>query len=229
MMFLAGAAASGVVDLISSLKQTTDSGKNKSGAPTQSAFLPVSQSASADSSAAATAATASSSAVSTDTMRALLWLQSHGVDMSSSIMSAMDTDKSGGVSKSEFEQMFAKNGDTTKADAAFAKLDTDTDGAVSAQELAAGLRSGRHHHGPPETASMDSNGSTSGDSSQTARNADGSTTTTITYADGSQVTMTRPAASADSGAMSNLLERLIQRQADMLTQTTSGQSLAKAA
>jgi hypothetical protein len=226
MLFLAGAAASGLTDLISSLKQTTDSGKNKSSATAQSAFLPVSQAVTADTSATSTTSTTSSSAVSTETMRALLWMQSHGVDMSSSIMSALDKDSSGGVSKSEFEQMFAKSGDTTKADAAFAKLDTDADGSVSAQELAAGLRSGRHHHGPADAASANGN---SGNSSQTISNADGSTTTTISYSDGSQVTMTRPAASADSGAMSNLLERLIQRQADMLTQTTSGQTVAKAA
>jgi hypothetical protein len=228
MLSLAGTAASGIIDLISSLKQATDSGKNKSGAAAVSAFLPVSQSASADTSSTGTTTT-SSSAVSTDTMRALLWLQSHGLDMSSSIMSALDSDGSGSISKSEFEQMFAKNGDTTKADAIFAKLDTDADGAVSAQELAAGLRSGRHHHGPADAASANGNGGNSGDSSQTVSNADGSTTTTITYSDGSQVTMTRPAASTDGGATANLLERLIQRQADMLTRTTSGQTLATAA
>jgi hypothetical protein len=146
--------------------------------------------------------------------------------MSSKIMSALDSDGNGGVSKSEFEQMFAKSGDATRADALFAKLDTDADGAVSGQELATGLRSGRHHRGPAEAASDNGN---SGDSSHTASNADGSTTTTITYADGSQVTMTRPATSAGNGATANLLERLIQRQADMLKQTTSGQTLATAA
>jgi Ca2+-binding EF-hand superfamily protein len=228
MLSLAGTAASGIIDLISSLKQTGDSGKNKSGATAQSAFLPVAQSAAADASAAGSATATSSSAVSTETMRALLWLQSHGVDMSSNIMSALDSDSSGGVSKSEFEQMFAKSGDATKADAAFAKLDTDADGAVSAQELAAGLRSGGRHHGPADAASANGKGD-NGDSSQTTTNADGSTTTTITYSDGSQVTMMRPATSTDSGALTNLLERLIQRQADMLTRTTNGQTLATAA
>lgn len=223
MLFLAGAAASGIVDLFSSLKQTTDSGKNKTGTTAASAFLPVTKSASADTSTTSTTSTTPSSSVSTENMRALLWLQSHGVDMSSSIMSALDTDSSGGVSKSEFEQMFAKSGDTTKADAAFAKLDTDADGTVSAQELAAGLRTGHRHHGSGDADSTNAN------SSQIVSNSDGSTTTTISYADGSQVTLTRPAASASNGAMTNLLERLIQRQADMLTQTTSGQTLTKAA
>jgi hypothetical protein len=230
MLSLAGTAASGIMDLLSALKQT-DSGKNKPSATATSAFLPVTQSTSADTTSTSTTSTSSSSAVSTDTMRALLWMQSHGIDMSSSIMSALDTDNSGGVSKDEFEKIFAKNGDTTKADAAFAKLDTDGDGSVNAKELAAGLRSGRHHHhGPSDTASSDANGGTGSDTSQTVTNADGSTTTTINYSDGSQVTMTRPAANSDSsGALTNLLERLIQRQADMLTQTSSGQILAKAA
>lgn len=227
MMFLAGAAAGGVIDLISSLKQTTGSGKSKTGAAESVFGVPTSQSGSAGTSDTAATSTSSSGSVSPGTMRALLWLQAHGFDMSSSIMSTLDADGSGEVSQSEFEKVFAKDGDTTKADAVFAKLDTDSDGAVSAEELAAGLRTGRHHLGPEAAVSANADGSGSGDSSRTVTNADGSTTTTITYADGSQVTMTKPATS--SGAMTNLLERLIQRQAEMLTQTSSGQTLAKAA
>ena len=226
MMFLAGAAAGGVIDLISSLKQTTGSGKSKAGPAVESIFgVPASQSGSTSTSDIATTSSSSSGSVSPGTMRALLWLQAHGIDVSSSIMSALDADGSGDVSQSEFETMFARNGDATKAEAVFAKLDTDSDGAVSAEELAAGLRAAHRHRGPQDLASANADGS--GDSSRTVTNTDGSTTTTITYTDGSQVTMTKPATS--SGATANLLERLIQRQAEMLTRTSSGQTLATAA
>jgi Ca2+-binding EF-hand superfamily protein len=221
MLTLAGTVGSGIIDLLSALKQS-DSGKHKSETSVDSLFGSSAAQPTATSD-TDTSSTANSSPVSTDVMRTLLWLQSQGIDVSSGIFSALDSDKSGGISKSEFEQMFAKNGDTTKADAAFSKLDKDGDGTISAQELADGLKTARHHHGPPDSTS---NGS--GDSGQTVANSDGSTTTTITYADGTQVTMTRPAASTDSVA-SNLLERLIQRQADMLTQTATGQTVAKAA
>jgi hypothetical protein len=67
-----------------------------------------------------------------------------------------------------------------------------------------------------------------GNTGQTVTNADGSTTTTLSYADGSQVTMTMPAAgSSGSGAApNNFLERMIQRQAQMLASWTAGQSVA---
>jgi hypothetical protein len=67
----------------------------------------------------------------------------------------------------------------------------------------------------------------SGATTQTASNSDGSTTTTISYADGSTVEMTTPApATSDSGKPStgasgpssaNLLEQLIQLQAQLLS------------
>ncbi len=81
----------------------------------------------------------------------------------------------------------------------------------------------------------------SGAPSHTTTNANGSTTTTITYADGSTVTMTTAAPTGGSGssgsssslagganvASNNLIEQLIQMQAQLLNPTTT-QSVATA-
>jgi hypothetical protein len=67
-----------------------------------------------------------------------------------------------------------------------------------------------------------------GDTSKTVTNPDGSQTTTITYADGSTVTLTMPAAGASSsGALAhNMMERMIQHQAQMIAAASAGQGLA---
>jgi hypothetical protein len=80
----------------------------------------------------------------------------------------------------------------------------------------------------------------SGATSQTAANANGSSTTTITYADGSTVALTTAAPSGSTSSASsnssaggtnvannNLLERLIQMQAQ-LTNTATAQNVATA-
>jgi hypothetical protein len=107
----------------------------------------------------------------------------------------------------------------------------------------------RHHHGmfgaggasattgsgdpndPFSTsASSGSNDPFAGDQSQSVTNADGSTTTTITYADGSQVSMTSPAASSTGSSQTawehNFIERMIQRQAQMMMASPTGQGFA---
>lgn len=63
-----------------------------------------------------------------------------------------------------------------------------------------------------------------GASSTSVTNSDGSTTTSLTYADGSKVTMTSPAATtASSTATSsyNLIEQMIQREAQAITFLTT--------
>jgi len=116
---------------------------------------------------------------------------------------------------------------------------------------------GGHHHGhhggiEQLLQSLDSQSGTSqtstnadGSTTTTSTNADGSTTTTITNADGSTVTTTTPACS-DSSASSgtsgatgtagsstastgNLLERLIQQQAQIFGATTVGHTLSTTA
>jgi hypothetical protein len=224
-MFLAGTAASAALDLISSLKQTADSGKSKTG---RSDAIFGTAAAVQPSVAETGSLKAPSQPVTSGTMRLMLSLQAHGVDMSSKIFDALDADDSGGVSKSEFEQVFAKNGDTQRADTAFEKLDTDHDGTVNTNELASGLKTERRRDGGDGLATKTNR---EGENAKTVTNADGSTTTTISYGDGSSVTMTRPAAasSATDKFIGNYLERLIQRQADMLTPTTTGQSMAVSA
>lgn len=205
MLYLAGAAASGALDLISSLKQTIDSGKSRAG-KTEAAFAWADAGpAGAD----ASAATPPANPVSPGTLRAMLWLQARGTDMSPTIFSALDADGSGGVSQSEFARVFARNGDTARADRAFDTLDSDDDGVVSAAELAAGLASERTDAG-----------------AAVVTGADGATATTITYADGTTVTLSQPAG-ADTNA--GLLEKLIQRQADMLLHEPQGRVLTATA
>jgi hypothetical protein len=127
------------------------------------------------------------------------------------------------------------------------------------QDAADGAQQAHHHHhhhhgmggmggtnsssgssdpnNPFSTSTSGSSGSPTdpfaADKSQTVTNADGSTTTTISYADGSQVTMTVPAASSTGGGGSspaalahNFIERMIQQQAQMMSATSAGQALA---
>ncbi len=128
--------------------------------------------------------------------------------------------------------------------------------ALSGQDGQAGGTQGTHHHhhhhgmggmsgansssgsgdpnDPFSTSASSSSGASSdpfaGDQSQTVTNSDGSTTTTITYADGSQVTMTIPGASgtgSSPGTLAhNFIERMIQQQAQMMSAPSVGQSLA---
>jgi hypothetical protein len=70
--------------------------------------------------------------------------------------------------------------------------------------------------------------------SQTVTNSDGSSTTTLTYADGSTVSMTTPAAGSSGSNASannnfNFIERMIQRQAQLLASANAGQSVAVSA
>jgi len=273
MFFLAGAAASNALDLISALQQTL-AGKNASAPST-----PPANSQSFDVSAGANASTASGATSTTvtaqlapATMNALLTAQGdaqtpvvNGDAFSAKLFSMLDTNGDGSISQSEFDSAFNKNGGTTKADAIFAQLDANHDGNVSPDELTNALSGQgqggqdgggqqvhhhRHHHGlggmgdtnsstggssdPNDPFSIGSSSSSNdpfaGDQSQTVTNTDGSSTTTLTYADGSQVTMTTPAASGTGSNPStmahNFIERMIQRQAQMMATQSAGQSLA---
>jgi hypothetical protein len=82
-------------------------------------------------------------------------------------------------------------------------------------------------------SSNSSNDPFAGDSSQTVTNSDGSSTTTITYADGSQVSMTSPAAGGTGASPAawahNVIERMIQRQVQMMAASPAGQGFALSA
>jgi len=172
------------------------------------------------------------------------------------IFGKLDADGDGTITSTELQSAFgADNKDA--ADYVMSKLDTNGDGSISQSEFGAGTTrgaSGHHHHhmhaGPPPDASQSAQGgqaaqdplaallssSADGASSQTANNSDGSITTTITYADGSKVSMTSAAAASDSSGsngsvngnpqqqtQANLLEQLIKLQAQ-LTQNFSATS-----
>jgi hypothetical protein len=270
MFFLAGAAASSALDLISALQQTL-AGKNASPstpAANGQSFAVTAGGGDGPATTGATSGATATSPLAPTTMNALLTVQGdsrtplvNGDAFSQQLFSMLDANGDGSISQSEFEQVFNKNGDTTKADAIFAQLDANHDGNVSPDELTnalsgqgQGAQGGgqvhhhRHrHHGGGGTggASASTGGSTdpndpfstnsssdpfSGDQSQTVTNSDGSSTTTITYSDGSQVTMTLPAQSGNGASPSaqahNFIERMIQHQAQLMATQSAGQSLA---
>jgi hypothetical protein len=241
MFFLAGAAASSALDLLSAVQQTIaakvpaaggqgfDPGPGQGAAPANAPTSPTGP------------------PLTPGTMNALLFAQGqpglvNGDAFSSQLFSLLDSNRDGSISKQEFEATFGQNGKTARADDIFARLDVDGDGAVSASELTSALQKGGeahrqhgHHHDVGGAGGTSASGGvgnppssndplTQSDTSQTVTNADGSSTTTITYADGSQVSMTTPA-TASGADLHHSLERLIQRQAQMLSTSSAGQAL----
>ena len=178
-------------------------------------------------------------------MAALISLQSQPASGAtpqgpSHLFAKLDTDSDGQISKSEFETALGNDGvDASSADALFGKLDANGDGSIDQSELAS-ARHGHHHHhmnadggsqaagasGQSPIDALLSSATANGAQTKTATNSDGSTTTTISYADGSTVEMTTPAASTDGSGnpgggtsgqnTANLLEQLIQLQAQLL-------------
>lgn len=261
MFYLAGAAASSALDLISTLQQTL---AKTSAAPSRStqSFDPAATSGATGPSSAGSGG--AGAPLAPMTMDALLTVQGEGQTplvngdaFSAQLFSLLDANHDGAISKSEFEGAFGQNGNTTKADAIFSQLDANADGNVSPDELTSALggnetRPAHHHHhhhhgdggavaglgganasaGAGTSTSSDQGMSAAGES-QTVTSPDGSTTTTISYADGSQVTMTVPAANgggpATAAPTSNFIERMIERQAQMLAASAAGGALAVSA
>lgn len=239
MFFLAGAAAGSAMDLIASLTQTLSGSQTNTGVTTDVTKATSTFDAAASRAGATLPSTAGGTPatppMTAGTMNALLAAQGQqdgGNSLSSKLFSLLDGDGNGSVSKTEFEQAFAKNGDTAKADSVFAKIDKNGDGSVSLSELASALKGGRQRHRGMDgmdavggASDGTSNDNSSGSTSKTVTNADGSVTTTITYSDGTKLSMTKPASSSGTTA-NNFLERMIQRQAQMLSASTAGQSVA---
>jgi hypothetical protein len=267
MFFLAGAAANGALDIISTLQKTLKGLSSSSSAPAngQGPSFDVGQSGVPASGASSVAPPTT---LDPNTMNALLMVQGQGQPplvngdaFSTQLFSLLDGNGDGGISQSEFATAIGQNGNTAAADAIFAQLDANHDGSVSQAELTNALSANaqnaggqqvvghhHHHHGLAGLAGANamggsgnsndpfaSNGSSAptdpllaGDTSKTVTNPDGSQTTTITYADGSTVTMTMPAAAAsNSSALAhNMMERMIQHQAQMIAAASAGQGLA---
>ena len=140
------------------------------------------------------------------------------------VFGKLDADGDGTVTGAELKSAFGSE-NAGIADYVMSKLDKDGDGSISQAEFRAGTtRGGHHHHGHAGSAGEKSGldalmAATQGAGSTSTGNSDGSTTTTITYADGSKVSMTSavPATGADNSTSvkSNLLEQLIKLQAQL--------------
>jgi hypothetical protein len=154
------------------------------------------------------------------------------------LFSLLDTNGDGQISKSEFENTLGAGGtNLANADKVFNELDKNGDGSVNLGELSSALKGGRGHHhhiGGSDGlgGATDAAGSSTdpllqalqGASSSSVTNSDGSTTTSLTYADGSKVTLTSPTtttASANATSSYNIVEQLIQREAQALSSSAA--------
>jgi hypothetical protein len=165
MFFLAGAAASSALDLVSSLQQALGGGN--SSAPSPSPFDPTASagaSAGAQASAPPAAGGAPASPLSSSTLNALFSVQAQGQGgaqqpllmvngnaLSQQMFSLLDGNGDGAISQSEFDTAFGQNGNTTQANSLFAKLDTNSDGSVNLQELTNALGGGDDAQGQGQT------------------------------------------------------------------------------
>jgi EF hand len=174
-----------------------------------------------------------------------------------SLFSQLEANGDGQVSQSEFEDVFGSDADKSKVDGLLNALDRNGDGSMSLDELtSAAQASHAHHHGHHrhggesqvigQTIDALLTSGTQGANVDSTSNADGSSTTTVRYADGSKVSLTTPSGSADSAGDStsgsgrtnsgdsgyaSLLEQLIRLQAQVLSVSssqglTTGQTLA---
>lgn len=234
MFFAAGAvgaaavAAGTALDILSSL--TPDkSGAAKTGVKQTNSLFDLGTTTSASSTATITSTgSAQAGTLSPSTFNALLSAQDANgkaipSDALKDLFAQIDTNGDGKITKAEFEDKLGAGGtNIAAADNVFNKMDADSDGSVNLDEMATALKpkDASHHHahraGGGADALMEA---LQGASSTSTTNSDGSITTTLTYADGSKVTISQPASSGTSTSAStqyNLVERLVQRQADAL-------------
>jgi hypothetical protein len=221
-MVLGLAAVSAALELVSSI-QSSATGKTSSASATARQTFPVPNFTSASSSSAESAVGSSNGTIAPDTMRALLSMQGQTAPTTQrknpleELFTALDGDGDGKVSKSEFESALGQDGNLDLADDVFTKMDKDGDGSLTLGEMTSALR-GRKHGPPPGEGMAEA---LKGASTRTTTNADGSTTTTITYGDGSTVSMTQSASAASSY---NAVERMIARQAEMISSSSGAGS-----
>ncbi|MCX7307658.1 MAG: EF-hand domain-containing protein [Afipia sp.] len=239
---LAGAASS-ALDLLSSLTpgKSGSAAKAQTGlTQNTTTSFGLSTPATSTSQTSGSAGVAQSGALSPQTLSALFAAQDPSQSSSSTsrsdalkdLFSKLDSNGDGQISKSEFESNLGAGGtNTANADSVFGKLDTNGDGSVSLDELSAALKGkgGGHGHHHAHGAGGGKGGQDAllqaldGASSTSTTNSDGSTTTTMTYSDGTTVTMNSPAAASKNSSASNsasssynLVEKMIQKQADAL-------------
>lgn len=223
----AAAAAGTALDLLSSLTPGK-SGSTTGVKQTNSLFDLGSATSATNTSIITSSSPTQTGALSPSTFNALLSAQDSNGKASPSaalkdLFTQIDTNGDGKITKAEFEDKLGAGGtNVAAADNVFSKMDADGDGSVSLDEMAAALKgkgrghSHAHQAGDGADALMQA---LQGASSSSTTNSDGSITTTLTYADGSKITISQPAASSTSGSASsqyNLVERMVQRQTDSL-------------
>ena len=234
MVAAAGALSAGI-DALSALFAPLN-GKNKTGVSASSAFNIAGPQKTGISGQARSGGLGS--LLSTDTFNSLISAQTQtqaepaSADTRSAalgrLFSALDSSGDGKISKSEFVDKLGAGGtNATNAENVFGKIDTNGDGSVSIEELTAALstkkkkesgKAGDNSEQDPLLKALKG-----GSSTQTVA-ADGSVTTTVTYADGSKVTLTTPpssSASSDAASKYNFVERAIQQQARYLSAAAS--------
>jgi hypothetical protein len=184
---------------------------------------------------------------SSDTLGAMISLQSNQAGSSGSLFAKFDTDGDGKISQTEFENAIGPNADKSLVDSLFQKIDSDGDGGITQDELTSAqntaLNHAHHHHhhmdGGGQEAGAGSGGlndllsgsGVAGAKTQTVSNPDGSSTTTITYADGSTVSTSTPDPQSSGGgsgnssgsqnADSSLIEQLIKMQSQLINAATN--------
>jgi len=151
-------------------------------------------------------------------------------DALNDLFSQLDADGDAKISQAEFETALGATGtDAAEARKVFGKMDKDADGSVSSGEMSAALLKGSHRDGQhyfPVTLRDQSGGPRDANipasnphpvSSSSVANEDGTTTTSLVYADGSRATMRSAATSSGEAASSyNFIEQMILRQAKAL-------------
>ncbi|WP_029583794.1 EF-hand domain-containing protein [Bradyrhizobium sp. URHD0069] len=217
-MLLALGAVSSALDALQSLTSSKSSAPQTTGFQAPTSPFDVSGSASPSGSSTPASGSGGFSQISPATMSALLAAQSQSStgsttatptsrsDALKNLFSQLDADGNGQVSKSEFESSLGAGGtNIAKAGDVFSKMDNNGDGSVSLDEMSSALKGGRDQ-------------ALQGASSTSVTNSDGSTT--VTYADGSKVTMTSSAATAASSSATssyNFIEQMMAREAKAIS------------
>lgn len=229
----AASAAAGAVDFLSSLVKPKSSGTKTTG--TQNSSSPFSLTdlgkTSGSTQILSSSAARTSGTLSPATFNALLASQdpSKPSDALKDLFSQIDGNSDGKITKSEFEDKLGAGGtNITAADNVFNKMDTDSDGSVSLEEMASALKG--KAGGAPHAHGGGGNGGGGADalmnalqaaSTTSVTNSDGSITTTMTYADGTAVTMNQAAPAnntpGNAAAKYNLADQMAQRRTDSLS------------
>jgi Ca2+-binding EF-hand superfamily protein len=245
-MLLALGAASSAIDALKALASSKPPSPASQDAANLFAF-------SADASATAGSTSGSGpgggASISPETMSALLAAQSQSgsaapapmsrSDALKDLFAQIDADGDGKITKSEFEDALGAGGtNLVQADDVFGKLDKDGDGSLSLDEMASALKSGKGHHRHHRMAGASRDDSDAdplmqalqGATNMSTTNADGSMTTSLTYADGSKVSMTSASGSSASGTATssyNFIEQMNAREAKAISaQTNSSVSVS---